>query len=437
MYAIDWAGLLTRTHRNCSACATCPHTAANDAPAVNRIRRFIPAVSGTVWALGFTSLLTDVSSEMIASILPMYLVLELGMRPLAYGVIDGLYQGFAAIVRVLAGVMADRWNRHKEVAATGYALSALCRVALLAAGGAWTAIAGIVAIDRVGKGIRTAPRDALISLRSPCRDLATAFGVHRALDAAGAMLGPLVAFAILAAMPARFDLLFAVSFAIALAGVGVILLCVDAEPPTTARKTATIASAVQVMRTPGFAPLLLVGLVLGIPTISDAFVFLSLQRALDMGASAFPLMYVATSLFTALCSVPMGRLADKSGRTVVLIGGYAVLAVVYAVLLVPSATFVTAALALALLGAYYAATDGVLTAMAAAVLPKKAAGSGLSYLATVTNVSRLFASILFGLLWERIGIRPATSVFLVGLVVAIAAAAVVLPRARKPETVVA
>ncbi|NUR55979.1 MAG: MFS transporter, partial [Acidobacteria bacterium] len=186
-----------------------------------------------------------------------------------------------------------------------------------------------------------------------------------------------------------------------------------------------------------FAPLLLVGLVLGIPTISDAFVFLSLQRALDMGASAFPLMYVATSLFTALCSVPMGRLADKSGRTVVLIGGYAVLAVVYAVLLVPSATFVTAALALALLGAYYAATDGVLTAMAAAVLPKKAAGSGLSYLATVTNVARLFASILFGLLWERIGIRPATSVFLVGLVVAIAAAAVVLPRARKPETVVA
>ncbi|NUR56598.1 MAG: MFS transporter, partial [Acidobacteria bacterium] len=212
---------------------------------MNRIRRFIPAVSGTVWALGFTSLLTDVSSEMIASILPMYLVLELGMRPLAYGVIDGLYQGFAAIVRVLAGVMADRWNRHKEVAATGYALSALCRVALLAAGGAWTAIAGIVAIDRVGKGIRTAPRDALISLRSPCRDLATAFGVHRALDAAGAMLGPLVAFAMLAAMPARFDLLFAVSFAIALAGVGVILLCVDAEPPTTARKTATIASADQ------------------------------------------------------------------------------------------------------------------------------------------------------------------------------------------------
>ncbi len=432
MYAIDWAGLLTRTYRNGSASATAPDTTATDTSTVSWIRRFVPAVSGTVWALGFTSLLTDVSSEMIASILPMYLVLELGMRPLAYGVIDGLYQGFAAIVRVLAGVLSDRWNRHKEVAATGYALSAACRVALLAVGNAWTAIAGLVAVDRVGKGIRTAPRDALISLRTPSRDLATAFGVHRSLDAAGAMLGPLIAFAMLAAMPSRFDLLFAVSFAVALAGVGVILLCVDAEPPTTTdRKSTRIASAVHVVRTPGFAPILLAGFFLGIPTISDAFVFLSLQRALDMGASAFPLMYVGTSLFTALFSVPMGRLADKGGRTVVLIGGYVLLGVVYAVLLAPSATMVTALAALGLLGAYYAATDGVLTAMAAAALPKNAAGSGLSYLATVTNVSRLLASILFGLLWERIGIRPATSVFLVGLLIAIVVATVVLPRARK------
>jgi len=432
MYAIDWAGLLTRSYRRSSASATSPNAAATDASTVSRLRRLVLVVSGTVWALGFTSLLTDVSSEMIASILPMYLVLELGMRPLAYGVIDGLYQGFAAIVRVLAGVLSDRWNRHKEVAVTGYALSAVCRVALLVVGNAWTAIAGVVAVDRVGKGIRTAPRDALISLRTPNGDLATAFGVHRSLDAAGAMLGPLIAFGMLAAMPSRFDLLFAVSFAVALAGVGVIVLCVDPEPPTTRERKATrFASAVHVARTPGFAPILLAGFFLGIPTISDAFVFLSLQRALDMGASAFPLMYVGTSLFTALFSVPMGRLADKGGRTVVLIGGYVVLAMVYAVLLAPSTTMVTALGALALLGAYYAATDGVLTAMAAAALPKNAAGSGLSYLATVTNVSRLLASILFGLLWERIGIRPATSVFLAGLLIAIVVATVVLPRARK------
>jgi len=431
MYAIDWAGLLTRSYRNGSASATAPNAAATDASTVSRLRRLVPVVSGTVWALGFTSLFTDISSEMIASILPMYLVLELGMRPLAYGVIDGLYQGFAAIVRVLAGVLSDRWNRHKEVAVTGYALSAVCRVALLVVGNAWTAIAGVVAVDRVGKGIRTAPRDALISLRTPNGDLATAFGVHRSLDAAGAMLGPLIAFGMLAAMPSRFDLLFAVSFAVALAGVGVIVLCVDPEPPTTRERKATrFASAVHVARTPGFAPILLAGFFLGIPTISDAFVFLSLQRALDMGASAFPLMYVGTSLFTALFSVPMGRLADKGGRTVVLIGGYVVLAMVYAVLLAPSTTMVTALGALALLGAYYAATDGVLMALGSAVSPDELRGSALALLGTATSVARLVASIAFGALWALWGIDAALAPVRDEVAVAAAFAAVLLRRSR-------
>jgi nitrate/nitrite transporter NarK len=147
-----------------------------------------------VWALGITSLLTDVSSEMVSSILPVYLVLYLGMSPLAFGVVDGLYQGAAALVRIAGGILADRWRRHKELAALGYGLSAACRRLIFVAGNAWTAIAGIIAIDRIGKGIRTAPRDALISQRTPSHSLATAFGVHRSLDAAGAMLGPVLTF---------------------------------------------------------------------------------------------------------------------------------------------------------------------------------------------------------------------------------------------------
>ena len=116
MYAIDWTGLLSRTHRNCSACATCPHTRRS----AEASRRWLPAVSATVWALGVTSLFTDISSEMIASVLPMYLVLQLGMQPFAFGVVDGLYQGAAALVRVLAGVVADRLRNYKEVATIGY-----------------------------------------------------------------------------------------------------------------------------------------------------------------------------------------------------------------------------------------------------------------------------------------------------------------------------
>src|SRR6185295_11044094 len=111
MYAIDWSSLFTRTHRNCSACATSPNT---NKTATAAKARWIPTVSQTVWALGFTSLFTDVSSEMIASVLPMYLVLQLGMQPFAFGIIDGLYQGAAALVRVIAGMVADRWQRHKE-----------------------------------------------------------------------------------------------------------------------------------------------------------------------------------------------------------------------------------------------------------------------------------------------------------------------------------
>jgi MFS family permease len=433
MYSVDWAGLLKRTHRNCSACTNCPHTAAVGHQDATTKRRWLPVVSPTVWALGLTSLFTDVSSEMVASILPMYLVLELGMRPFAYGVIDGLYQGVAALVRVAAGVVADRWRRHKEVATAGYALSALCRPALLAAGSTWPVIAGIVAVDRIGKGVRTAPRDALIALRSPCRDLATAFGVHRSLDAAGAMLGPLVAFLLLAAMPRRFDVLFAVSFAVALVGLGFIIICVDPTAERSVRAAAPVSMPrmLDVFRSPRFRAILIAGFVLGIPTMSDGFVFLALQRQLQIGAMAFPLFYVATSLFTATFSVPFGRVADRFGRTPVLLGGYVLLALVYMTLFLPGTPTAVALLPLALLGAYYAATDGVLTAMAASVLPSATAGTGLALLATVANLSRLAASVLFGLMWTRFGIASATRSYLAGLVLAILVAGVVLVRAER------
>jgi MFS family permease len=348
-------------------------------------------------------------------------------------VIDGLYQGVAALVRVAAGVAADRLRRHKEVAAFGYALSALCRPALLVAGSASMAIAGIVAVDRIGKGIRTAPRDALISMRSPCRELATAFGVHRALDAGGAMLGPLVAFMVLAAMPRRFDVLFAISFAAALVGLGVILLGVQPASKRAGRTLTPVSNERMrdVLRAPRFRALVIAGFLLGLPTMSDGFIFLSLQSRLQTGVTAFPLFYVATSLFTAMFSVPSGRLADRFGRTKVLLAGYLMLGAIYAALLSPVASPALALIPLALLGAYYAATDGVLTAMAAAVLPQSGSGTGLSVLATATNVSRLAASILFGLIWSRASLATATVVYLAALAIAIVGASVVLIRAER------
>lgn len=430
--AISWGTLLARTHRNCSACAGCPHTAA--ASATNSR---VPAVSGTVWALAATSLLTDVSSEMIASVLPVYLVLHLGLSPLAFGVIDGLYQGLAAVVRLAAGMLADRWRRHKEVAALGYGLSAACRLLVPAAGSAWPVIAGILALDRVGKGIRTAPRDALIAQRSPCRELSTAFGVHRAFDAAGAMLGPIAAFVLLALLPGAFDVLFAASFGFALMGLMAITLLVPGRLPNDRLAPAarvTLASAVRLFGQGRFRVFAIAGTAVGFVTISDSFIFLALQRRLEMPVTAFPLLYVGTSLFMSLFSIPFGRAADRIGRTRVLLAGYALLGGVYAVLLTPGNALVIAAAAVGLLGAYYAATDGVLTAMAAAELPRSHAGTGLALLATVTNLARLTASVLFGWLWVQRGVDAAIAMYSGGLLAAIASAAFVLSRTPAGES---
>ncbi|WP_256257904.1 MFS transporter, partial [Streptomyces mirabilis] len=184
------------------------------------------AVAPTVLALGTVSLITDVSSEMVTAVLPLYLVTGLGLSPLGFGLLDGIYNGFSALVRLIGGHLADRGGgRHKWVAGFGYALSAACKPLLLLAH-TLTPIGLILAGDRTGKGLRTAPRDALISLSSTPETRGRAFGVHRAMDTAGALFGPLVAFLILRATVDGYDAVFTVSFCVAVAGVLVLVLFV-------------------------------------------------------------------------------------------------------------------------------------------------------------------------------------------------------------------
>ncbi|MEU9212350.1 MFS transporter [Streptomyces sp. NPDC048415] len=177
-------------------------------------------------ALGTVSLITDVSSEMVTAVLPLYLVAGLGLSPLGFGLLDGIYNGFSALVRLVGGHLADRGGgRHKWVAGAGYALSAVCKPLLLVAH-TLTPIGLILAADRTGKGLRTAPRDALISLSSTPTSRGRAFGVHRAMDTAGALLGPLVAFLLLRATVDGYDAVFMVSFCVAAVGVLVLVLFV-------------------------------------------------------------------------------------------------------------------------------------------------------------------------------------------------------------------
>ena len=389
-------------------------------------------VPRTVVLLGLTSLLTDISSEAVAAVLPLYLVYAAGFSPLALGVIDGLYRGAAAITALASGFWADRRKRHKEVATLGYGLSAMTKLGLVAAGGAVAPIAVFVMLDRIGKGIRTAPRDALISLSASPKTLGTAFGVHRAMDTTGAMIGPLMAFGILALAPLAFTSVFLVSFCVAIAGLGVIALLVpsrvertDAKPPLSLRQLSPLLLERR------FRALVLVASLLGLATISDAFLYLALQRKLDLAPAVFPLLFVGVSLAFMLLAVPAGKLADRVGRGRVFVGGYVLLLPVYASLLAPQLGYLGLGLVLALVGASYAATDGVLAALASGTLDEEARGSGLSVLTTATNLSRFVASVGFGALWTWAGLNTAVLVCGIALAAAIVATGVVLRATRE------
>jgi MFS family permease len=402
---------------------------APDLPAGASPERRGRGVSRNVIFLGLTSLFTDISSEMVSAVLPVYVMFYLRLSPLEFGLVDGLYQGVAAVVRVAGGLAADRWRGYKEVAAIGYGLSAVCKLGLLAAGSAWTALAAVVVLDRTGKGLRTAPRDALISLSSPRGSFATAFGVHRALDTAGALLGPLVAFGLLTLVPDAFDAVFVASFCAAVVGLGVLLLFVENRPPdNVAASVPSLRAAVGLLAAPRYRALVIAGAALGLATIGDGFVYLALQRRLSFAVGFFPLLYVGTALVYLLLAVPMGRLADRMGRERVFVGGYALLLGVYALLLVPAPGAAELVGVFALLGAYYAATDGVLMALASAVLPANLRTSGLALLTSGIGVARLVAAVAFGALWTWRGVETAVMVYVAALVAAILLTGIALAR---------
>jgi Major Facilitator Superfamily len=373
--------------------------------------------------LGLTSLFTDISSEMVTSILPIYLVFTLRFSPLEFGLIDGLYQGVAALLRIAGGVVADVRRRYKEVAGFGYALSAVCKLGLLVAGSSWGAVTGVLLLDRMGKGIRTAPRDALISLSAGSASLATAFGVHRALDTTGALIGPIIAFVLLLRAPDAFDVIFVASFCAALIGLGVLVLFVEnraASEVTIGRGAAWWERVRSVFADAPFRRLTIAASALSLVTISDGFLYLAWQRQLDFQVGFFPLLFVATALVYLVLAVPAGRLADRIGRRRVFIAGYGLLPIVYLTILLPEGGYAALAGALLLLGAYYAATDGVLMAIASSVLPADTRTTGLAVITTAIAICRLAASVALGALWTWWGMQAAAQLFVVGLVGALA-----------------
>ena len=234
---------------------------------------------------------------------------------MAYGLIDGLYQGVSALVRLGGGWLADAADRPKWVAFLGYGISAIARVFLLFATGA-AGIAAVVTADRIGKGIRTAPRDSMISTSTPTEHLGRAFGVHRMLDTIGAALGPLIAFGLLWAVPDGYTVVMVVSLAFALMGVA---LLGPARPRRPREARSTTGPTPPPFRWRDLTdrrlrPLLAVAGVLGLLTVGDGFVYLALLDHADVTVTWFPLFYVGTNVAYLAARRP-GRPAGRPGRS--------------------------------------------------------------------------------------------------------------------------
>ncbi|ONI82848.1 MFS transporter [Actinosynnema sp. ALI-1.44] len=381
-------------------------------------------VSANVIALGAVSLVTDISSEMVTAILPLYLVLGLGFSPLQFGILDGLYSGVTAFVRVIGGNVADRWQRRKLVAGIGYGVSALAKLGLIGAGGSASTLGAVLAADRTGKGLRTAPRDALISLSSAPDTVGRAFGVHRAMDTVGALLGPLVAFVLLWTVAGGYDVVFVVSFCFAVLGVLLLVLFVSdhSGPVKQAKDGVSLKAAFGLLRDAGFRRVCSWAVLLGLVTVGDSFVYLLLQSRLDIEPAYFAVLPLGTAAVYLTLAVPAGRVADKVGRWKMFLLGHVALFVAYIALLGAVDGVLMLCLVLLAHGAFYALTDGVLMAAATPLLPEKLRTSGMALLQTGQAVAKMISAVFFGMAWTVWGMQTAVIVSTVafGLVVAVA-----------------
>ncbi|PSJ27975.1 MFS transporter [Streptosporangium nondiastaticum] len=395
------------------------------------------AVPATVLTLGTVSLVTDVSSEMVTAVLPLYLVAELGLSPLGFGLLDGIHNGVSALVRLAGGRLSDRGaGGHKAVAAAGYGLSALCKPLLLLAHSV-PLIGAVLAADRTGKGLRTAPRDAMISLACDPAARGRAFGVHRAMDTAGALIGPLVAFLVLRAAAGGYDAVFTVSGCTAALGVLVLLLFVPGRTSAPGHRSAPAVRAPlrAVARRPEIRRLTACAVLLGLTTVSDSFLYLTLQRRLDLSETWFPLLPLGTAGAFLLLAVPLGAVADRFGRRRLFLCGHLALLGAYGLLTAPlGGSPALPCLALALHGSFYAATDGVLAAAAAGAVPASVRGSGLAVVQTGQAAARFACSIAFGAAWAAWGDRTALEAAAAGLAVSAAVSALLLRPSRSPKS---
>jgi hypothetical protein len=261
--------------------------------------------------------------------------------------------------------------------------------------------------------------------------LGTAFGLHRTLDTAGAIAGPLVAFALLIAIPDGFDMLFLVSFAFAALGVAILVLFVHDRPAVSTLPAISARAALGIAFTEPLRPIALVAGLLALATVADGFVYLALQQRARFDIVLVPLLPVGTAVAYFALALPAGAMSDRLGRSVVFLSGYGLLLLVDLLLVVGALGELAVAICVLSLGAFYAATDGVLAAIASAVLPASERATGLAALSTISALARAASALAVGALWAALGMPAAVAVAGLGVCLALAVGAKMLtPKSR-------
>jgi MFS family permease len=353
----------------------------------------------TVWALGFTSLFMDVSSELIHGLLPVFLVVSLGASAAVLGLIEGIAEATAQIARVFSGWLSDTLQRRKALAVAGYGLAAITKPLFPLAHAVWV-VALARFLDRIGKGVRGAPRDALVADVTPPAQRGAAFGLRQSLDTVGATVGPLLAIGLM--MLFNDDIRTVLWFAVAPAVISVAILMIFVKEPVPQSKATRVPIKAREVGQLGRFYWLVVaaGAVFTLARFSEAFLVI---RAHDLGLALAlaPAVIAVMSVVYAVTAYPAGRLQDRYGAKPLLIAGLAVL-IAADMLLAFGGGLPAIFLGIGLWGLHMGLTQGVLSALVAQAAPARLRGTAFGLFGLVTGAATLVASVAAGILWEAI-----------------------------------
>ena len=358
----------------------------------------------TIWALGFVSLFMDISSEMIHALLPVFLVTTLHAGTEMVGLVEGVGEGTASVTKVFSGWLSDRLGRRKTLAIAGYALGALSKpVFALAPAASW--VLGARFFDRVGKGIRGAPRDAMVGDLAPPGMSGAAFGLRQSLDTVGAFVGPLLAIALMILSANNIRLVFWIALPFGLAAVAVLITTVHERPRSVSasKRVARVPLQKSELALLGarFRAVTLAGSVLTLARFGEAFLVLR-AKSLGLPLALTPLVLVVMNVVYGFSAYPAGRLADLLDRRGVLTAGFGVL-VVSDLMLGLAHGLIVGMIGIALFGLHMGLTQGVLSALVSDAAPQEARGTAFGVFHLASGLSLLLASLLAGFAWRMAG----------------------------------